>query len=69
MEIKEAVEIIKKNWPDAKYSMLREALQVVLDNLSTSDNSQSTPYKCSRCSRFSGCRESLQCDLFVPRMP
>ena len=47
MEIKEAVEIIKKNWPDSKYSMLREALQVVLDNLSTSDNKDCA--KCPEC--------------------
>ncbi len=39
MELKQAVEVIKGNWPDERYTMLREALTVVLEHLPTSDNS------------------------------
>lgn len=35
MTIEEAVEIVRKNWPDARYSELREALQLLIDVATT----------------------------------
>jgi hypothetical protein len=62
MELKQAVEVIKSNWPDERYTMLREALTVVLNYLPTSDNSdyakcpsgkicKNWPSKCDNCLR------------------
>jgi hypothetical protein len=31
MERKEAIEVIKKNWPDSSFTMLREALDFAAD--------------------------------------
>lgn len=31
----EAIKVIRANWPDARYSMLREALNVAIDALAT----------------------------------
>jgi hypothetical protein len=50
MELKQAVEVIKSNWPDERYTMLREALTVVLKYLPTSDNSDYA--KCKKCNGF-----------------
>lgn len=37
MNKKEAIEIVKKNWPDSRYTMLREALQTLIPELCESD--------------------------------
>lgn len=33
MERKEAIEVIKKNWPDSSFTMLREALETLVQEL------------------------------------
>lgn len=38
MERKEAIEIIKKNWPDSSFTMLREALETVIPELKESED-------------------------------
>lgn len=38
MNKKEAIEIIKKNWPDSRYTMLREALQTLIPELKESED-------------------------------
>ena len=45
MELKEAVAVIKSNWPDERYTMLKEALTVALEHLPTTDNSDYTKLK------------------------
>jgi len=37
MEKKEAVAIIRSNWPDIRYSMLREALELAIKSLEADD--------------------------------
>jgi hypothetical protein len=37
MDNKEAVAIIRSNWPDIRYSMLREALDLAIKSLETDD--------------------------------
>ena len=38
MDNKEAVSIIRSNWPDNRYSMLREALEQAIKALETEDS-------------------------------
>ena len=38
MERKEAIEIIKKNWPDSSFTMLREALETLIPELKKSED-------------------------------
>lgn len=38
MERKEAIEIIKKNWPDSSFTILREALETVIPELSETED-------------------------------
>lgn len=38
MERKEAIEIIKKNWPDSSFTMLREALETLIPELTESED-------------------------------
>lgn len=38
MERKEAIEVIKKNWPDSSFTMLREALKTVIPELKESED-------------------------------
>lgn len=38
MERKEAIEIIKKNWPDSSFTMLREALETLVPELKESED-------------------------------
>jgi len=38
MNKKEAIEIIKKNWPDSRYTMLQEALQTLIPELKESED-------------------------------
>lgn len=54
MDKKEAISVIRNNWPPEQYSMLREALELSIKTLeavevapSASDNSAMVP--CSKC--------------------
>jgi len=38
MERKEAIEVIKKNWPDSSFTMLREALETLIPELKESED-------------------------------
>ena len=38
MERKEAIEVIKKNWPDSSFTMLREALESLIPELAESED-------------------------------
>lgn len=38
MERKEAIEVIKKNWPDSSFTMLREALETLVPELKENDD-------------------------------
>lgn len=38
MERKEAIEVIKKNWPDSSFTMLREALETLIPELAESED-------------------------------
>lgn len=38
MERKEAIEVIKKNWPDSGFTMLREALETLIPELAESED-------------------------------
>lgn len=38
MERKEAIEVIKKNWPDSSFTMLREALETLVPELKESED-------------------------------
>ena len=38
MERKDAIEVIKKNWPDSSFTMLREALETLIPELKESDD-------------------------------
>lgn len=38
MERKEAIEVIKKNWPDSSFTMLREALETLVPELNESED-------------------------------
>lgn len=38
MERKEAIEVIKKNWPDSNFTMLREALETLIPELAESED-------------------------------
>lgn len=37
MERKEAIEVVKKNWPDSSFTMLREALETLIPELAESE--------------------------------
>jgi hypothetical protein len=38
MERKDAIEVIKKNWPDSSFTMLREALETLIPELKESED-------------------------------
>jgi hypothetical protein len=40
MDNKEAVAVIRSNWPDSKYSMLREALELSIKSLESAELAQ-----------------------------
>jgi hypothetical protein len=61
MDNKEAVKVIRSNWPDERYSMLREALELSIKLLEAeepaqlSHNSGSTKSLCLTCKSCDVC--------------
>lgn len=45
MERKEALEVIKKNWPDSSFTMLREALETLIPELKESEENEDERFK------------------------
>ena len=61
MEKKEAVAVIRSNWPDLKYSMLREALDLAIKSLETDDREICASCICGHYQPTQGTRQdSLQ---------
>jgi hypothetical protein len=48
MERKEAIEVIKKNWPDSSFTMLREALETLIPELKEDDGEKIRKYLVER---------------------
>jgi hypothetical protein len=71
MNNKEAIECIRKNWPDCRYSMLREALEKAIATLEAVElgdvpNKPSVPFGCTECGVVNGHWHTCSKNHIVP---
>ena len=61
MTYAEAIDVIKNNWPDERYTMLREALEIAIRELTPTQDGQS--FCCEYCKHMvpSGRMNRLYC--------